>query len=117
MTAQWKKFQNELPENERATRDSDPPSLQSVVRAIQHWTKKCNDKARDDYGTAKANFQEFCVTMDAHSKLFSVFPNGDKYVPFLSGTISSIVTVSLLDLESSHKVLRGTNRHRSTTRK
>lgn len=93
MTLAWKDYQQLLPKQDRVTEDSDPPVLTDIEKACDYWYKSYQTKEDDKFASIKNNFQQFCNALDAHSSLFSIFPNGDKYVSLLSGTISSIVKV------------------------
>ncbi|MCJ1308632.1 hypothetical protein MMC25_002285 [Agyrium rufum] len=95
MIAAWKDFQGELPEDQRATRDSNPPTEVSLKSTIESLAAQCSSKKGEEYESAKVNFLGCCTTLDAHAQLFAIFPNGDKYVSLLSGTISSIVKAAV----------------------
>ncbi|KAF2234473.1 hypothetical protein EV356DRAFT_501695 [Viridothelium virens] len=95
MVLAWKEYQEILPKHDRITLDSNPPTLRNIELACDQWYKAYRAKEDDKLISIKENFQQFCNTLDAHSDLFSVFPNGDKYVSLLSGTISSIVKASV----------------------
>lgn len=65
--------------------------LQSTMRStVQNWD------AQDDSGLsrAKKNLLGFSETLLQFSELFSIIPDGDKYMSLFTGVISTIVKAS-----------------------
>lgn len=66
--------------------------LQSMMKnTVQDWD------ARGDSGLSKAknNFLDFSETLLQFSDLFSIIPDGDKYISLFTGVISTIVKASI----------------------
>lgn len=61
--------------------------MNAVQRAEAKWA---NDN-ESGLGKAKNAVGNFINTMDAHSYLFSVAPNGDKYTSLITGVVTSVV--------------------------
>ncbi|KAF7502672.1 hypothetical protein GJ744_005285 [Endocarpon pusillum] len=92
----WEQFQSVLPKAKRTAAIErsipEPSSIWTEVEtAQQEWERKKDSR----FGQAKANFSSFCQTLDEHSYLFSILPNGDKYTCLFTGVISSIVKVTV----------------------
>lgn len=91
----WRKFQ--LKHVEFQDIDSErPPSvqqLQTTMRAtMQVW------EARGESGLSKArkNLLGFSETLLQFSDLFSIIPDGDKYISLFTGVISTTVKVCVV---------------------
>lgn len=94
LATSWEQFRSILPKSKQATpvdRSIPKPSniWTEVKTAQQEWERGKDSR----FGQAKANFSSFCQTLDEHSYLFSIFPNGDKYTSLFTGVIASIVKV------------------------
>lgn len=90
----WDDFQRKI--KHPGTHDlgtKGPPSfhdLQSIMReTVRDWD------ARGNSGVSKAknSFLEFSDTLLSFSDLFSIIPDGDKYVSLFTGVISTTVKV------------------------
>lgn len=90
----WEDFRLKIPEADRQLPIyQGVPNIwtvkQSVALAEQEWAAK----KETGVGKAKDYFFSFCETLDTHSQMFRIFPQGDKYTSLFTGVISSIVKV------------------------
>ncbi len=99
MAKVWKGFQAFFPdakEGEVSTVGaSNIPTLDNLLRAVQRAEADWEEKKKAGFGKAKGRFRDFLETMDDHSYLFSVIPDGDKYTSLITGIVTSVVKVRL----------------------
>jgi hypothetical protein len=96
MAEVWEDFKSRLPESDRhLDAYSGLPNLSAVRKAVSIASTEWEGKKEKGFGKAKHNFTSFCERLDAHSQLFKIFPEGDKYTSLFTGVLSSIVLVSV----------------------
>jgi len=74
--------------------------LQDVLGKEEAWAKK----HETGLGKTKRGIEKFLTTMNDHSYLFSVIPNGDKYTSLITGVVTSVVKVGLASFSNSCKL-------------
>ena len=109
----WKGFQAFFPEAKEGEVStvgaSNIPTLDHLLRAVQRAEADWEQKKKTGLGKAKGRFRDFLETMDDHSYLFSVIPDGDKYTSLITGIVTSVVKVRLARQKSvviSHEKVR-----------
>lgn len=102
MAKRWKEFNSSLKIGVILTENDDPPHVNTLLQAVgaaeEEWTKR----KESGLGKTKSAVENFLNTLNDHSYLFSIIPNGDKYTSLITGVITSVVKVSLSMLFSSH---------------
>ncbi len=69
------------------------PTIDKLHNAVVAASESWKSKKESGYGKVKQRFFDFLNMMDDHSEMFSVIPNGDKYVSLITGVVSTIVKV------------------------
>ncbi|RMZ01524.1 hypothetical protein D0864_03433, partial [Hortaea werneckii] len=92
----WEKFQRQLPEEHRLPLRGKPPSLSMLFESIEVAQKRWQ-AARDGtkFGRVKSTFAKVARSMDDHSQILEVFPNNDKYVSLITGSMACIVKATI----------------------
>jgi hypothetical protein len=91
----WADFQSRLPEaDQQLPLNQGLPNIRTVKTTVEAAARNWEAKKESGFGKAKDYLFKFCDTLVAHSELFSIFPQGDKYTSLFTGVLSSIVKVS-----------------------
>jgi hypothetical protein len=91
----WADFQSHLPKaDQQLPLNQDLLNIGTVKKAVEAVAQDWEAKKESKFGKAKDYLFKFCDTLVAHSELFSIFPQGDKYTSLFTGVLSSIVKVS-----------------------
>jgi hypothetical protein len=92
----WKLFYNHCPPEERVDLQNSEPTLEGVVdmvnKMMQAWQAK-REKSRG--GRAMAGFHRFCGSLNSHSNLIKLLPEGNEYVSVFTGTLNAIIKVRM----------------------
>lgn len=98
----WLKFQTRYPESSELLPGSNgPPSVESL-RSIMKTTAQDWETKRDGgFGRAKEKMIGFSETLVSFSDLFSIIPQGDKYVSLFTGVISTTIKACLSNFYGS----------------
>jgi hypothetical protein len=90
----WKVFRETIPKNEREDLDGQVPSVEGLVGMVdttaRDWQAK---RAKTKTGKFMKYFTGFCETLDAHSAMLEVLPDGNEYVSLFTGTLKTIISV------------------------
>jgi len=62
-----------------------------VNTVARNWENK---RATSKSGKYMKYFTGFCQTLDAHSHMLEILPNGNAYVSLFAGTLKTIIYVS-----------------------
>lgn len=90
----WLKFQTKYPEFSELSPDTRGPPTIEALRATMRTTVQTWETERSTgFSRAKENFLGFSQTLVSFSNLFSVVPQGDKYIPLFTGVLSTSVKV------------------------
>lgn len=90
----WRKFREDCPRNERLDLESSEPTLEGVVDLVQSMVKEYQHKRNQGWrGKVVSRFHRVTKTLDAHSALLKVLPEGNEYVSVFTGTINAVIKV------------------------
>lgn len=64
--------------------------LDTVGKVEGAWQAKRKAGVR---GSVNSRFHKFCGTLDAHSSLLKVLPEGSHYVSLFSGSLNAVIAV------------------------
>ncbi|KUI53386.1 hypothetical protein VP1G_00696 [Cytospora mali] len=88
-------FYKESPKDERLDLNSIEPTIQGVVAMVNAVNVQWQGKRKQGYsGKAKSFFHRFCGTLDSHSSLIKLLPDGNEYVSLFTGTLNAIIKAS-----------------------
>lgn len=88
----WLKFQTKYPESSELLPDTrGPPSIESLRSIMQDTMQDWENKRDGGFGRAKEKMVGFSETLVSFSDLFSIIPQGDKYVSLFTGVISTTI--------------------------
>ncbi|RMY51206.1 hypothetical protein D0865_06483 [Hortaea werneckii] len=92
----WEKFQRQLPEELRLPLRGKPPSLSTLLEAIE-LAQKSWQAAREGtkFGRVKSMFAKVARSMDDHSQILEVLPDNDKYVSLIVGSMTCIIKATI----------------------
>lgn len=92
----WLKFQTKYPESsEMLPGTRGPPSIESLRLIMKNTAQQWESKRDGGLGKAKEKITGFSETLVSFSDLFSIIPQGDKYVSLFTGVISTTIKVCL----------------------
>ena len=90
----WKLFRQNIPKAEQADFEARPPSVDGLVNMVdsiaRDWQNKRNTTKS---GRFMKYFISFCETLDAHSTMLEMLPNGSEYVSLFTGALKSIIKI------------------------
>ncbi|ROW17317.1 hypothetical protein VPNG_01369 [Cytospora leucostoma] len=91
----WVKFWAKSPNDERLDLHTSDPTVQGVVAMVDAVTMAWQDKRKRGHGgKAKTLFHKFCGTLESHSSLIKLLPDGNEYVSVFTGTLNAIIKAS-----------------------
>lgn len=74
-----------------------------MVDSIARNWKERRDKTKT--GKFMNHFTGFCSTLDAHSNMLEVLPNGNQYVSLFTGSLKSIIKVTFSPTDRNKKTI------------
>lgn len=89
----WENFRALFPGLETSETFNELPSIKTVKTAVRGVVATWEEKNEKGIGKAATFLTRYCDTLLAHSQLFSVIPEGDKYISVFTGVVSSLVKV------------------------
>lgn len=93
---QWIQFQDSIPQDERIDTLHSEPSIDGLIKMVAIVSKAWQSKReKGKRGKAAASFHRLCASLDAHSSMLQVVPQGNQYTSLIVGTITSIVKASV----------------------
>src|SRR3954453_6068006 len=91
----WKSFRGTIPKSEQDEIEGKVPSVDGLIGMVEtaatEWQKK---RTATRSGRFMKHFTGFCQTLDAHSSMLEVLPNGNEYVSLFTGSVKTIINVS-----------------------
>ncbi|KUI67665.1 hypothetical protein VM1G_03036 [Cytospora mali] len=88
-------FYKGSPKDERLDLNSIEPTIQGVVAMVNSVNAQWQGKRKQGHsGKAKTLFHRFCGTLDSHSSLIKLLPDGNEYVSVFTGTLNAIIKAS-----------------------
>lgn len=68
--------------------------MKGVTNMVTEVTSEWQAKRQEGrLGKAKRLFHQFCGTLDSHSSLLKLLPEGNEYVAIFAGTLNAIIKV------------------------
>lgn len=90
----WLKFQTKFPDFSELSPNARGPPTVEVLRATMRTTVRDWETERSTgLSKAKENFLGFSETLVSFSNLFSIIPQGDKYISLFTGVLSTATKV------------------------
>lgn len=87
-------FYKNSPTEERLDLQAFEPTIQGVAAMVNTVTVKWQDKRKQGrIGKTKTLFHKFCGTLDSHSSLIKLLPDGNEYVSVFIGALNAIIKV------------------------
>lgn len=80
-----------------------PPSVATLKETVESAIETWKTRREEGFGKVRQNFQEFSETVLAFSDIFSIIPQGDKYISLFTGVISTVVKVSISSTTAAFK--------------
>lgn len=91
----WVVFYEKSTKNERLDLDKLEPTIEGVVSLVTAMTAEWQSKRKQGYlGKTQSMFHKFCGTLDSHSSLLKLLPEGNEYVSIFAGSLNAIIKVS-----------------------
>ncbi|KAI6409276.1 hypothetical protein MCOR23_000963 [Pyricularia oryzae] len=94
----WTKFQTNCPVQDRLALSQTEPTMDGVIDTVTQlqtaWQKQ-RTHADSRTGKVRRLFHRFCGTVDSHSDLLKLLPDGNEYVSVFAGALSAIVKASV----------------------
>lgn len=91
----WKVFRETIPKSEQENLEGKIPSVEGLIGIVgavaRDWQNK---RTASKSGKYMKYFTSFCETLDSHSYMLEVLPNGNEYVSLFTGTLKTIINVS-----------------------
>ena len=91
----WKVFRETIPKSEQENLEGKIPSVEGLIEIVEAVAREWqNKRTTSKSGRYMKYFTSFCETLDAHSYMLEVLPNGNEYVSLFTGTLKTIINVS-----------------------
>lgn len=95
----WVAFYQKSPKAEKLDLRNFQPTISGVVAMVSEITSEWQTKRQEGrLGKAKRLFHRFCGTLDSHSSLLKLLPEGNEYVAIFAGTLNAIIKVKRIVL-------------------
>lgn len=90
----WQDFRCNCTDGDRLDLDAYEPTMESVFGLVQDVQRTWESKRRGGFGGKIAqSFQSICGTLDSHSSMLKVLPDGNEYVSIFTGTLMTVIKV------------------------
>jgi len=90
----WKVFRQNIPKSEQEEVDNQVPSVDGLIgmvdKVARGWQNKRNASKAGKY---IGYFTRFCETLNSHSSMLEILPDGNEYVSLFTGTLKTIINV------------------------
>ncbi|KAH6995839.1 hypothetical protein BKA56DRAFT_472670, partial [Ilyonectria sp. MPI-CAGE-AT-0026] len=92
----WVTFHGSCSKEDKLDLKKFDPSIGSVVDLVRESNTKWQTKRRKGGGGKfMSTFHSFCNTLDSHSALLKVLPEGNQYVSLFTGSLNAIIQASV----------------------
>lgn len=92
---QWLIFEQQSPHEERLDLSCDEPTAQGIVDMVEKMRRASAAKRSKGFlGKALDLFHRFCQTLNSHSTLITILPEGNEYVSLFTGSLNAIIKVN-----------------------
>lgn len=96
LVKKWAMFQQNSSENDRLDLVASEPTMESVLETSNQVMAQCQRKRKDGvWGKIKSSFHRFCGTLNAHSWIIQLLPNGNEYVSVFAGALNAVIKVRI----------------------
>lgn len=95
LRAKWLKFRCSTSNEDQLDLDTFEPTIESVFDLVHVANDAIQKKKKStSAGKITAHFHKFCGTLESHSLLLKVLPEGSEYVSVFTGTLNAVIKVS-----------------------
>ncbi|EXU98462.1 hypothetical protein X797_008409 [Metarhizium robertsii] len=92
----WVKFRQSCSKDDQLDLTTSEPTIDSVLDMVERMNKAWQEKRKQGAGgKAMAFFHKFCGTLDSHSSLLKLLPEGNEYVSIFTGTLNAVIKASV----------------------
>ncbi|KAL8365015.1 hypothetical protein RB595_004025 [Gaeumannomyces hyphopodioides] len=92
----WSSFQDSCPAEDRLDLSRAEPTMHGIIDTVRYmnlaWKKK---RESGIIGRALQFFHRFCDTLDSHSGLLKILPEGSEYLSVFMGSLNAIIRASV----------------------
>lgn len=89
-------FYQKSAKNERLDLDNLAPTIEGVVSTVASVTAEWQAKRKQGYlGKTQSMFHKLCGTLNSHSSLLKLLPEGNEYFSIFAGSLNAIIKVSV----------------------
>lgn len=90
----WVTFHGSCPKEDKLDLKKFDPSIEGVIDLVRESNTEWQTKRRKGGGGKfMSTFHSFCNTLDSHSALLKVLPEGNQYVSLFTGSLNAIIQV------------------------
>lgn len=90
----WVKFRQSCSKDDQLDLRTSEPTVDSVLDMVERMNKTWQEKRKQGAGRkVMAFFHRFCGTLDSHSSLLKLLPEGNEYVSIFTGTLNAVIKV------------------------
>ena len=90
----WVEFRRTCSAEDQLDLKRFDPSVESVLGMVEEIASAWQDKRRKNVGGKTITFfHKFCDSLNAHSSLLKVLPEGSEYVSIFTGTLNAVIKV------------------------
>ncbi|KAH0598309.1 hypothetical protein MHUMG1_03606 [Metarhizium humberi] len=92
----WVKFRQSCSKDDQLDLSTSEPTVDSVLDMVERMNKTWQEKRKQGAGRkVMAFFHRFCGTLDSHSSLLKLLPEGNEYVSIFTGTLNAVIKASV----------------------
>lgn len=92
----WVVFYQKSGKNEQLDLHNIEPTIEGVVSTVASVTEEWQAKRKRGYlGKTQSMFHKFCGTLNSHSSLLKILPEGNEYVAIFAGSLNAIIKASI----------------------
>ncbi|KAI1877845.1 uncharacterized protein JN550_000027 [Neoarthrinium moseri] len=92
----WIHFRDQCPKDDQLDLEDYEPNMESVLLMVERMNSRWNsDRESGKGGKTKKLFHSACETLDAHSSIMKMLPNGNEYVSIFTGALNTVIQASV----------------------
>ncbi|KPM34605.1 hypothetical protein AK830_g11965 [Neonectria ditissima] len=96
LRGKWVKFHSSCSKEDKLDLTQFEPSIEGVVDLVRESNTKWQTKRKKGSGGKfMSTFHSFCGTLDSHSALLKVLPQGNEYVSLFTGSLNAVIQASV----------------------
>ncbi|KAK7413762.1 hypothetical protein QQX98_007329 [Neonectria punicea] len=85
LRGKWVTFHGNCPKEDKLDLKKFEPTIEGVVNLVRDWQTQRKGRG----GKFMSTFHSFCGTLDSHSALLKVLPQGNEYVSLFTGSLNA----------------------------